>query len=77
VEEVLVQPGAACANQPIKAVAWPRAMVIASLRRGREVIVPNGETLIRPGDLLVAVGEPMAQAELRVLCTTRKNAQPT
>ncbi len=68
VEEVLVQPGAACAGQAVKAVGWPRELVIASLRRGREVIIPNGDTLIRAGDWLVAVGGPAAQQQLRRLC---------
>ena len=68
VEEVRIEPGAACAGHPVKAVAWPAGLVIASLRRGRDVIVPNGDTLLQPGDWLVAVGAPTAQAEVRRLC---------
>jgi CIC family chloride channel protein len=68
VEEFMVLAGAPCAGKRVKEIAWPREAVIASLRRGRLVLVPDGGTVLRAGDVLVVVAESAAQAELRRLC---------
>ncbi len=71
VEEVVVAPGAACAGRPVKDVPWPRECVIASVRRGRRVLIPHGDTVLRPGDVVVAVAEGEARAALLHLCGAR------
>lgn len=48
-----VEPDSSLAGKSIKEVAWPKEMVITSLRRGSEYHVPHGETLIHVGDHLV------------------------
>ncbi len=53
--EISVEPGAPCDGQLVKSVSWPQDCVIASLRRGRQVIIPHGDTLLKAGDVLVAV----------------------
>jgi CIC family chloride channel protein len=69
VEEVTVAQGSACAGRRVGEIAWPRECVIATLRRGTQVLIPHGDTLLKPGDVLVAVAEGAARAELRRLCT--------
>jgi Trk K+ transport system NAD-binding subunit len=66
--EVSVQPGSPCDGRQVKDVAWPRDSMIATLRRGRQVSIPRGTTVIRAGDLLVVVAEAAVQEEIKLLC---------
>ncbi len=68
VEEVMIEPGAACAGKRVSEVAWPRDCVIATLRRGRQVLIPHGDTMLKAGDVLVAAVEGDARNEFRRLC---------
>ena len=69
VAEVTIEAGALCAGQHVSEVAWPRDCVIATLRRGRQVLIPHGETVLKTGDVLVVV-EGEARNGLRCLCQT-------
>jgi CIC family chloride channel protein len=68
IEEIAVQPGAACAGQAISQVPWPRESVIASVRRGRQVLVPRGDTRLEPGDVLAVVADASVRPEVEALC---------
>lgn len=68
VEEVTVEAGAPCAGKRVSEVAWPRDCVIATLRRGRQVLIPHGNTMLKTGDVLVAAVEGDARNEFRRLC---------
>jgi chloride channel protein, CIC family len=68
VEEVHIQPGSACDGRLVKEIPWPQDCIITSLRRGREVLIPHGDTLLQAGDLLVAVAERPAKERLHELC---------
>ncbi len=65
--EVRVQPGAPIANRAMREVPWPANCLIASIRRRGQILIPRGETVVRPGDVLVAVVEDGAEAALRTL----------
>ncbi len=68
VEEIVIQPGAACDRRRVREVVWPREVVIASVRRGGQMLIPHGSTLLEAGDVLVVVAEGKAAAEIRRLC---------
>ena len=68
--ELSIAPQAACANRRVSAVPWPRDCVLASVRRGRQLLIPHGDTVLRPGDVLVAVVEGEARAEVQRLCSS-------
>lgn len=68
VDEMTIEDNAPCADKRVRDVAWPRESVVASVRRGRQVTVPYGDTLLRPGDVLVLVAEGEARDALRRLC---------
>jgi CIC family chloride channel protein len=68
--EVLVQPGSRCAGAQMKDLPWPKDSLVASLRRGRQVSIPHGDTTIKAGDVLVVVAEGPA------LDTVQKLAAP-
>ena len=67
--ELTIAPQAVCANQRVGAIQWPRECVLASVRRGRQVLIPHGDTLLRAGDVLAIVAEDSARLELQRLCT--------
>lgn len=68
VGEYRLAAGAPCVDKPLKETAWPRESVIASLRRGRQTLIPHGDTVLRAGDVLAVVAAPEAQAALEQLC---------
>jgi CIC family chloride channel protein len=68
VEELSIALGAPCDGRRIREVAWPHDCVVASVRRGREVILPHGDTLLQAGDTLVIVAEEPARETLHTLC---------
>lgn len=68
VSEIVVEPGSACANRRVSEVTWPRNCVIASLRRGEEVLIARGETILNPGDILMMIAEDNALREIQRLC---------
>lgn len=70
VQEIIVQPGAPCAGKSIREAGWPKSSNISSVRRGQKVMVPNGNTMLFAGDILVVVVEPQEQAEIQRLCQT-------
>lgn len=71
VEEVMIEAGAPCAGRQVMEVEWPRDCVLATLRRGRQVLIPRGGTVLRAGDVLVIVIEGEAKDRVRQLCSKR------
>jgi CIC family chloride channel protein len=67
VEQFVVGERAPCAGRRIADVAWPRDCVVARVRRGGTVVSPRGDTVIEPGDVVVAVVGDGGNAELRRL----------
>ncbi len=65
--EVTVQPGALAADHEMREIPWPPDCLIASIRRRGRIFIPRGETVVRPGDVLVAVVEDGAQGQLATL----------
>ena len=56
--------GASLVGLSLRKVDMPEGTLIALVRRGPEVIVPRGDTVLAQGDRLTIIGEP---ASLRVL----------
>lgn len=71
VEEVYVEPEAPCAGRPIADLRWPRDCVIAAVRRGSRLLIPRGDTVLLPGDVLTIVSEQDSVPALRRLCTAQ------
>ncbi len=65
--EVRVPAGAAIAGHRVREIDWPASCVIASIRRRGQVIIPRGETIVLPDDVLIAVVTDGAEAALRQL----------
>ncbi len=69
VDELLVAPGSACDGKAVRDVPWPRDCVLATVRRGRGVLLPRGDTVLASGDVIVALAEgDDARSALHRLC---------
>lgn len=63
--EVQLKPKSVLVGQEIQAIKWPRECVVASIRRGRKIILPHGNTKLASGDILIVVIEPDYETQLR------------
>lgn len=50
---------------PLSDLGLPRGCVLVSIIRGDDVIIPQGQSVLRPGDTVIAVTEPEKEAELK------------
>jgi CIC family chloride channel protein len=66
--ELRIEPTAPCVNRRVSEVSWPRDCILASVRRGRQTLIPHGDTVLCAGDILVAVVEGEARDQLQQLC---------
>jgi len=71
VEEVVIEPGAPCVGRKVREIAWPRDCILSTLRRGRQILIPRGDTMIKAGDVLAVVVESERRAALNDLCVGR------
>ncbi|MDP2923836.1 MAG: NAD-binding protein [Candidatus Omnitrophota bacterium] len=42
-------------NKPIQEIQWPESSVLVSVLRGEDVIIPKGDTVLKPGDDVIAL----------------------
>jgi trk system potassium uptake protein TrkA len=61
IAETLVDEDYAVANKMIKDIAFPPSINISCIYREPEVIIPNGSSIIKPGDKLIIVSSPEDQ----------------
>ncbi len=65
--QVDVSPRAPVAGRPVREVRWPAGSLLILVLRGREVLVPGGDTVLDVGDRLVLVAPPEAEETLQSL----------
>ncbi|MDD2921462.1 MAG: chloride channel protein [Anaerolineales bacterium] len=68
VSDVVIENRAQCVGKRMSEIPFPHDSVIASVRRGRQVFIPRGETELRAGDILVVVADGEALAGVLRLC---------
>lgn len=68
VSEIVVNSGATCDGRQVMDIQWPKHFVIASIKRGNQVIIPKGDTVLLANDLLTMVGENTSIEEARQFC---------
>jgi chloride channel protein, CIC family len=56
-----IPPGSVADGRKVKEVAWPEGSTLVSVRRGREVLVPAGNTVLHPGDVVTAFGTDVSK----------------
>jgi CIC family chloride channel protein len=68
VSDVVLETRAQADDKAIKEIPFPRDCLIASVRRGGQVFIPHGDTVLHAGDVLVVVAEETAREEVVRLC---------
>ncbi|MFZ6030996.1 MAG: chloride channel protein [Chloroflexota bacterium] len=68
VTDIIVEKGAVIVGKRMSEIAFPRECVIASVRRGRQVFIPHGDTVLEPGDILVVVAQGSARQVVLEMC---------
>jgi chloride channel protein, CIC family len=58
ISEVVVAQNSLLVDLPLRSPLIPRGVLVTAIERGREVIRPNGETIITSGDRLMVLGGP-------------------
>jgi chloride channel protein, CIC family len=68
INHIGVETASSAANRAMKEIPFPKDCVVATVRRGNQVFIPRGETIIRPGDVLVVVASGAALDSATQLC---------
>jgi CIC family chloride channel protein len=63
--EVRIPTAAQTANHTIAELNLPRTSVLVSIRRGRELVIPHGDTRIECGDVVTALCQPECVNQVR------------
>jgi CIC family chloride channel protein len=67
--ELVVDARAAAAGARVRDVSWPPRTILTSVRRASEIIMPDGDTVLRAGDEVVLLTADRATTDLRRLLT--------
>jgi uncharacterized protein with PhoU and TrkA domain len=59
-----VPPGSIAAGRAIREVSWPEESTLVSIRRGRDVMVPSGDTVLHSGDVVTAFGTSTSKEKM-------------
>ena len=59
-----VPPGSIADGKSLREVSWPEESTLVSVRRGREVIVPGGDTVLIRGDVVTAFGTATSKSKM-------------
>jgi len=68
VSDVAIELGAPIMGKLMKEIPFPHECLIASVRRGGQVFIPHGQTMLLAGDVLVVVADGTAREEVLRLC---------
>jgi chloride channel protein, CIC family len=53
--------GSVADGRTVREVSWPEGSTLVSIRRQREVLVPTGDTMMLPGDVVTAFGTEVSK----------------
>jgi trk system potassium uptake protein TrkA len=62
--EYIAREGARITQKPLRSVKFPRGAVVGAVLRNGTLLIPDGDTVIRPGDRTVIFTLPEAMFEL-------------
>jgi len=60
-------PSSVLSGRPLREIELPSGSLIALIHRGRAILVPQGDTILREGDRLSFVGDPEAIVEISAM----------
>ena len=63
--DLLLAPNSSAIGQNIAKLKLPRAAVLVSIRRGQELVIPHGDTILQAGDVVTALCERGCSEEVK------------
>ncbi|MFZ5825099.1 MAG: monovalent cation:proton antiporter family protein [Bacillota bacterium] len=70
IQDFLLAAGPLC-GEPLRRAKLPSRVLVVSIQRGEEKLVPDGNTVLQAGDILTVVGPPEAWEPMRNLVIGR------
>ncbi len=70
--EFTVVEGSPLAHQKIATAGLPKGTIVADIMRGDNSILPDGETILRPGDIVTVLTRPKNLREVKKMFEARK-----
>jgi CIC family chloride channel protein len=65
--EIMVEAGSQLDTKMLSEIKWPEDSLVASVQRGRRVIIPHGKTRLEAGDRIAIVAREEDEAHIRNL----------
>ncbi|UCC67712.1 MAG: chloride channel protein [Armatimonadota bacterium] len=69
--ETIVARDSLASNQEVRSLSLPQDALLIGVRRGNRTLIPHGDTVLQPGDRVIAIAEREQTAELRRIFTRR------
>jgi CIC family chloride channel protein len=73
--EVLLPPDSYVVHKHVAEISLPRGVVLVSIRRGRDMLIPHGDTQLMPGDVVTALCERDCAEEFVATLKNGKNVK--
>jgi len=65
VREIAVEASSLCAGRQVRELRWPQNAIIASLRRGDQILIARGDTVLNAGDVLLMIADDASLLEVQ------------
>ena len=75
--EIEIETGSALVGCPLRSADLPEGVVVTSIQRNRDLVVPVGDTVLRAGDRLGVVGRPEETDVLRAMAEGIFSVRPS
>ena len=75
--EIILLPDSIATGKNVAEVKLPRAAVLVSIRRGRDLLIPRGDTLLQDGDIVTLLCKRESSNEARAALVEVKKPSPT
>ncbi len=75
--DVVVTNDSPYVGVPLRSSGTPRGVLVTSIERGRDIVRPNGDTVLRAHDRVTAMGAPRGLDEFARASTLRSNEDTT
>ena len=76
-DRVPIAHGSVLDNRCLRDAELPPSVIITTMQRNRDLVVPDGDTVLRAGDELVVIGTPNDIALTRTMAETARMSTPT
>ena len=70
--EIVITPNSSISDKQIGKIKFPKGSIIGAILRSGEMMVPDDESVVQPGDSVIVVSMPESIEKIEKLFTKRK-----